>query len=549
VRPHIPSLDFVRLASHKIPQFFVAGVWKVRLCASCLAASVVNKTDAMRVFLLSEKDLKTNSAQVPTWLSGVMTPFGVPVQMYFRRHLERLAAEKYGANGLKSALDRKARVRAETQAKAEGLRAEALAAVTSALAANGLTIYSAEWSQLGEAARAIAIFLSGGAHKPSKREKATAATAAALTSALLEVGEAPPEEQAPRLIIKSVKDCERALLPALAQRKRRIVLQETCDIAGVSEADSPAVFGSFVHSSDAAVLRALDAKHAAAAASAAAASAAVSVRKTSKSKKKGYASSDESDRIVEEDEPSDADHDEPMEDTIGEDDTAAVAAEARACALAMVSQRRIKKAELAELQAELALLALQHSCADIACEQFLLRAPAYRSFCAELDKSMGKRARDEMPHDLAAAAPPAKRGGSGVARKGAAAAAASPPVSRAAQTAQAIAGPLIGRIVKLDTALADELNEILIDMRLTHKRAGTLLGCGAGESPWSRLSINGVLYRTAYIEQGVLHEKGILIGGKRPYEDRIIKASGADALLHSLGADSATLYSLRSDAG
>ena len=41
--------------------------------------------------------------QLPTWVSGVPTPFGGLVKFYFRRHLERAAAQKHGADGVEAA--------------------------------------------------------------------------------------------------------------------------------------------------------------------------------------------------------------------------------------------------------------------------------------------------------------------------------------------------------------------------------------------------------------------------------------------------------------
>ena len=46
--------------------------------------------------------------QLPTWISGVPTPFGGLVKFYFRRHLERAAAQKHGAAGVEAAREKQA---------------------------------------------------------------------------------------------------------------------------------------------------------------------------------------------------------------------------------------------------------------------------------------------------------------------------------------------------------------------------------------------------------------------------------------------------------
>ena len=51
---------------------------------------------------------RLRALQLPTWVSGVQTPFGGLVKFYFRRHLERAAAQKYGADGVEAARQKQA---------------------------------------------------------------------------------------------------------------------------------------------------------------------------------------------------------------------------------------------------------------------------------------------------------------------------------------------------------------------------------------------------------------------------------------------------------
>lgn len=284
--------------------------------------------------------------------------------MFFRRHLERIAAQKYGADGLQPALDRKVKARNDKAETAEALRAAARAAVVAALAADGgdepIELGSPQFHQLGPAASAIAAFIAGVPNKPGKAVRKREAADAAVDAALAEAGTAAPlrkpEELPP---FKTVADVERALLPALAQHRRRQVLTELCSLSGLHEAESPALFKAFIEKDDAAVLRALAAKHAAAGTDAP-----VAARKSAGGKRgKGYASSDESESSEEES----SEEDDMEEDEAPAVDPAAPAAsaadalreEARACVLAMLAQRRRKAEAQAELQEALAQLAMQ----------------------------------------------------------------------------------------------------------------------------------------------------------------------------------------------
>jgi len=487
-------------------------------------------------------------------MSGVSTPFGVPVRMFFRRHLERIAAQKYGAEGLQPALDRKVTARNNKAETAEALRAAARAAVVAALAADGgdepIELGTTQFHQLGPAASAIAAFISGVPNKPGKAERKREAADAAVDAALAEAGTAAPlrkpEELPP---IKTVADVERALLPALAQHRRRQVLTELCSLSGVHEAESPAIFKAFIEKDDAAVLRALAAKHAAAGTDAPAAA-----RKSAGKRGKGYASSGESESSEEES----SEEDDMEEDEAPAVDPAAPAAsaadalreEARACVLAMLAQRRHKAEAQAELQEALAQLAmqvrfvelskerslsdawpfLQHGCSDIAAADKITRHPAYIAFVASLEaktaRGAAKRVREDQPEE---AAPPAKR----ALRKGGAAASPPPPPppprepapSSAVVAARAIANTLILRVSKIDAALEDELNEILLDTGLSRTRACELLGVRGSMLPWGSLQINNVRYRDAYVTTGIVVEQARNIGiSSGPFKAGVLKS-------------------------
>lgn len=171
---------------------------------------------------------------------------------------------------------------------------------------------------------------------------------------------------------------------------------------------------------------------------------------------------------------------------------------------------------------------LQHGCSDIAAADKIARHPAYIAFVASLEaktaSGAAKRVREEQPEE---AAPPAKR----ASRKGGAAAAPPPPPPRepapssAVIAARAIADTLILRVNKIDAALEDELNEILLDTGLSRARACELLGVRGSTLPWGSLQINNVRYRDAYVTTGIVVELARNIGiSSGPFTAGVLKS-------------------------
>ena len=128
--------------------------WKVRLCSPCIAASILNKSafalhrlrlhlhaltrlcaaDSAKTFMLTPTDL----AALPTWVSGVQTPFGGLVKFYFRRHLERASAQKHGATGVEAARQKQSERKEKRKEATVEKKQSKLADVDELLKANGL---------------------------------------------------------------------------------------------------------------------------------------------------------------------------------------------------------------------------------------------------------------------------------------------------------------------------------------------------------------------------------------------------------------------------
>ena len=71
----------------------------------------------------------TLCAQLRTWSAGVTGPFNTEVKFFFKRHLERSAAQKHGAAGGLASVNRKrAEAHAAKDAEAQVERVRLLAA-------------------------------------------------------------------------------------------------------------------------------------------------------------------------------------------------------------------------------------------------------------------------------------------------------------------------------------------------------------------------------------------------------------------------------------
>ena len=126
-------------------------------------------------------------AQLPTWVSGVRTPFGGLVKFFFRRHLERAAAQKHGSAGMDAARQKQAeRKEKRVQSKVDK-KQSATAQLDELLKAHGVAAGYAALHLLGPSlAHAVRVFVDPKTAGKKRRGRGCVSTAArALTARAL----------------------------------------------------------------------------------------------------------------------------------------------------------------------------------------------------------------------------------------------------------------------------------------------------------------------------------------------------------------------------
>ena len=150
---------------------------------------------------------------------------------------------------------------------------------------------------------------------------------------------------------------------------------------------------------------------------------------------------------------------------------------ARSAAKAHIAQRRREAEAHAELEALLALSALEHGVPAIADAVLYKESEAYAAFVAAVSE------------------PPA--------------ASAVPPAQSAAQVAAAaISAQFAARAAAIDAPLEAGLSVLVAQWNMPRPRMTELLGrCFETTVDWSKMMINGTKYRQSYILNGVVKEK------------------------------------------
>jgi hypothetical protein len=411
----------------------------------------------------------TDLATLPTWVSGVQTPFGGLVKFYFRRHLERAAAQKHGATGVEAArlkqTERKEKPKEATVEKKQSKQAD----IDELLKTNGLERGYNDLYRLGTGlAHAIRQFVDPKtAGKKSKRRGAQ-------------------ETEAPS-VLTTFEQASAAIRKELTRAKRRKAIEEACTLAGfvVNQSSMPGVhaaYEEFVMEEDASFDALLKSAKATPEPASKKRKTGASTGKKKGKKGRAYQSSDEEDSDDGGDEAeamelSDEDDDEPVaakpKPSRRRGGAAGGVVDLSAAAVATVRELMLRERRdvevFAEFKLKLLLGALDHKISQLAKPSFYL---ATKQFKGLLEK---------LKEPLPSAAPPAasKRGASAAGSHRASASAAA--VALAATAAEEIVSGIIKRKQTIGAALDNKMQALLAS-GFTAATIARLLDCSAAEA-------------------------------------------------------------------
>ena len=145
-------------------------------------------------------------------------------------------------------------------------------------------------------------------------------------------------------------------------------------------------------------------------------------------------------------------------------------------AKALIAQRRREAEARAELEALLALSALEHGIPAIADFAHYKETEAYAAFLTAISEPLPKNAAAQVQ-------------------------------SAAEVAVAAISAQFAARAAAIDAPLEAELSALVAQWNMPRGRMAKLLGCFETTVDWSKLKINGVMYRQSFILNGVVKEK------------------------------------------